>query len=140
MGAGRMGGALVGSGHPVVVQSMTNTDTADAAGTAAQVAALARAGSQIVRVTVNNDEAARAEDTIGAWGLFLLNHPDGLREHDAREALVLGPYAIAQVIEVVQQGTELGDMALGYRRQAHGLAAAVDELDVEPCLEQLNAP
>ncbi len=53
-------GVPVGSGHPVVVQSMTNTDTADAAGTAAQVAALFQAGSQIVRVTVNNDEAARA--------------------------------------------------------------------------------
>ena len=55
-----IGGVPVGSDFPVVVQSMTNTDTADAAGTAAQVAALARAGSQIVRVTVNNDEAARA--------------------------------------------------------------------------------
>ncbi|MBK6307745.1 MAG: flavodoxin-dependent (E)-4-hydroxy-3-methylbut-2-enyl-diphosphate synthase [Gemmatimonadetes bacterium] len=55
-----IGGVLVGAPHPVVVQSMTNTDTADAAGTAAQVAALARAGSQIVRVTVNNDEAAQA--------------------------------------------------------------------------------
>jgi (E)-4-hydroxy-3-methylbut-2-enyl-diphosphate synthase len=50
----------VGSDHPIVVQSMTNTDTADAAGTATQVAALWRAGSQIVRVTVNNDEAAAA--------------------------------------------------------------------------------
>ena len=46
--------------HPVVVQSMTNTDTADPVATAEQVAALARAGSQIVRVTVNNDEAAQA--------------------------------------------------------------------------------
>ncbi len=46
--------------HPVVVQSMTNTDTADPVATADQVAALARAGSQIVRVTVNNDEAAQA--------------------------------------------------------------------------------
>jgi len=55
-----VGGVKVGAPHPVVVQSMTNTDTADAAGTAAQVAALARAGSQIVRVTVNNDEAAQA--------------------------------------------------------------------------------
>src|SRR5215204_4377729 len=50
----------VGGAHPVVVQSMTNTDTADAEGTARQVAALAEAGSQIVRVTVNNDEAAAA--------------------------------------------------------------------------------
>ena len=50
----------MGSSHPIVVQSMTNTDTADAAATATQVAALARAGSQLVRVTVNNDEAAAA--------------------------------------------------------------------------------
>jgi (E)-4-hydroxy-3-methylbut-2-enyl-diphosphate synthase len=51
---------MVGAPHPVVVQSMTNTDTADPVATAEQVAALARAGSQIVRVTVNNDEAAQA--------------------------------------------------------------------------------
>ncbi|HRN52986.1 MAG TPA: flavodoxin-dependent (E)-4-hydroxy-3-methylbut-2-enyl-diphosphate synthase [Gemmatimonadaceae bacterium] len=55
-----VGNVKVGSDHPIVVQSMTNTDTADAAGTATQVAALWRAGSQIVRVTVNNDEAAAA--------------------------------------------------------------------------------
>jgi (E)-4-hydroxy-3-methylbut-2-enyl-diphosphate synthase len=55
-----IGGVLVGSSQPVVVQSMTNTDTADAASTAAQVAALAQAGSQLVRITVNNDEAAAA--------------------------------------------------------------------------------
>ncbi len=56
----RVGGIPVGSGHPVVVQSMTNTDTADAVATAAQVAALAAAGSELVRVTVNNDESAAA--------------------------------------------------------------------------------
>ena len=55
-----IGGVLVGSAHPIVVQSMTNTDTADAAATAHQVAHLARAGSQIVRVTVNNDASAAA--------------------------------------------------------------------------------
>lgn len=55
-----VGGVMVGSAHPIVVQSMTNTDTADTAGTAAQVAHLARAGSQLVRVTVNNDAAAAA--------------------------------------------------------------------------------
>jgi len=55
-----VGGVMVGSAHPIVVQSMTNTNTADAAGTAAQVAHLARAGSQVVRVTVNNDAAAAA--------------------------------------------------------------------------------
>ena len=56
----RIGGVPVGSGHPIVVQSMTNTDTADVPATVRQVAALARAGSELVRVTVNNDEAAAA--------------------------------------------------------------------------------
>ncbi|HVD61764.1 MAG TPA: flavodoxin-dependent (E)-4-hydroxy-3-methylbut-2-enyl-diphosphate synthase [Gemmatimonadaceae bacterium] len=60
----KVGGVPVGSCHPIVVQSMTNTDTADAAGTAAQVIALANAGSQLVRVTVNNDEAAAAVPEI----------------------------------------------------------------------------
>ena len=59
-----MGGVLVGSAHPIVVQSMTNTDTADAAATAAQVRALHAAGSELVRVTVNTDEAARAVPAI----------------------------------------------------------------------------
>ncbi|MEQ8839776.1 MAG: flavodoxin-dependent (E)-4-hydroxy-3-methylbut-2-enyl-diphosphate synthase [Miltoncostaeaceae bacterium] len=53
-----VGAVTVGGGAPVVVQSMTNTDTADAPGTAAQVAELARAGSEIVRITVNNRAAA----------------------------------------------------------------------------------
>ena len=55
-----VGGVTVGGGRPVVVQSMTNTDTADARGTADQVIALAAAGSEIVRVTVNTPEAAAA--------------------------------------------------------------------------------
>src|SRR5262245_56518396 len=55
-----VGGVRVGGGAPIVVQSMTNTDTADVEGTARQVAALARAGSEIVRVTVDRDEAAAA--------------------------------------------------------------------------------
>jgi (E)-4-hydroxy-3-methylbut-2-enyl-diphosphate synthase len=53
-----IGGVQLGGGAPVVVQSMTNTDTADAEGTARQVAALARAGSELVRITVNSPEAA----------------------------------------------------------------------------------
>src|SRR5918912_101394 len=56
----KVGGVLVGGGAPVVVQSMTNTDTADVEATAAQVAALARAGSEIVRITVDRNEAAAA--------------------------------------------------------------------------------
>ncbi len=55
-----IGNVRVGSDAPVVVQSMTNTDTADVASTVQQVAALHRAGSEIVRVTVNNDDAAKA--------------------------------------------------------------------------------
>jgi (E)-4-hydroxy-3-methylbut-2-enyl-diphosphate synthase len=61
-----VGGVAVGSAHPIVVQSMTNTDTADAAATAEQVRALHAAGSELVRVTVNNEEAARAIPEIVA--------------------------------------------------------------------------
>ena len=59
-----VGGVLVGSAHPIVVQSMTNTDTADADATAIQVARLAHAGSQLVRITVNTDAAAAAVPEI----------------------------------------------------------------------------
>jgi (E)-4-hydroxy-3-methylbut-2-enyl-diphosphate synthase len=59
-----VGGVPIGSGHPVVVQSMTNTDTADVAATSHQVAKLARAGSELVRVTVNNDASAAAVPAI----------------------------------------------------------------------------
>ena len=59
-----VGGVQIGSKYPVVVQSMTNTDTADAAATADQVAELASAGSQLVRVTVNNEAAAAAVPEI----------------------------------------------------------------------------
>ena len=59
-----VGGVLVGSDHPIVVQSMTNTDTADADATAIQVAQLAHAGSELVRVTVNTDDAAKAVPVI----------------------------------------------------------------------------
>ncbi|WP_245413578.1 flavodoxin-dependent (E)-4-hydroxy-3-methylbut-2-enyl-diphosphate synthase [Mangrovicella endophytica] len=59
-----VGGVVVGGGAPIVVQSMTNTDTADADATVAQVAALARAGSEIVRITVDRDESAAAVPRI----------------------------------------------------------------------------
>ena len=68
----RVGDALIGGGAPVLVQSMTNTDTADAQGTAQQVAELARAGSEIVRITVNTAEAAaqvpRIRERLDAMG------------------------------------------------------------------------
>jgi len=60
----RIGSITIGGGAPIVVQSMTNTDTADIEATVAQVKSLARAGSEIVRVTVNNDEAAAAVPRI----------------------------------------------------------------------------
>ncbi len=59
IGSGK-GAIMVGGGAPIVVQSMTNTDTADVEATAKQVAALARAGSELVRITVDRDEAAAA--------------------------------------------------------------------------------
>ncbi len=67
-----VGGMLIGGGAPILVQSMTNTDTADAKGTAEQVAELARAGSEIVRITVNTAEAAaqvpRIRERLDAMG------------------------------------------------------------------------
>jgi (E)-4-hydroxy-3-methylbut-2-enyl-diphosphate synthase len=67
-----VGGVLIGGSAPIVVQSMTNTDTADAEGTARQVEALARAGSELVRITVNSPEAAaqvaRIRDLLEARG------------------------------------------------------------------------
>src|SRR5271169_1054026 len=59
-----VGGVKVGGNHPIVVQSMTNTDTVDVPGTVNQVMALARAGSELVRVTVNTEEAAAAVPKI----------------------------------------------------------------------------
>jgi len=68
-----VGGVDVGGGHPVVVQSMTNTDTADVQSTVNQVMALANSGSELVRVTVNTDEAAaavpRIVDTLHKFGV-----------------------------------------------------------------------
>ena len=68
-----VGGVKIGGGAPLVVQSMTNTDTADVLSTAEQVRALARAGAELVRITVDRDEAAAAvpkiRDRLDAWGI-----------------------------------------------------------------------
>src|SRR6202047_3738985 len=68
-----VGGVKVGGDHPIVVQSMTNTDTVDVASTVNQVMALARAGSELVRVTVNTEQAAAAVpkivDTLEKFGV-----------------------------------------------------------------------
>jgi (E)-4-hydroxy-3-methylbut-2-enyl-diphosphate synthase len=90
----RVGRVTVGGEHPVVVQSMTNTDTADVEATALQVRALANAGSEIVRVTVNNEESAAAVPAIverlaqfgtsvPIVGDFHFNGHKLLREHPA---------------------------------------------------------
>ena len=90
----RIGHVTVGGGQPVVVQSMTNTDTADVESTALQVRALAVAGSELVRVTVNTDEAAAAVPriverlaqfgvTVPVVGDFHFNGHKLLREHPA---------------------------------------------------------
>ncbi len=89
-----VGGVVVGGGAPVVVQSMTNTDTADVAATVRQVRELAEAGSEIVRMTVNNDEAAAAvphvRDRLMALGVdvplvgcFHYNGHKLLKDHPA---------------------------------------------------------
>jgi (E)-4-hydroxy-3-methylbut-2-enyl-diphosphate synthase len=89
-----IGGVVVGGPEPIVVQSMTNTDTADVDATVAQVAALARAGSELVRVTVDRDEAAAAvphiRDKLDARGIdvpligdFHYNGHTLLAEHPA---------------------------------------------------------
>jgi len=100
----RIGSVTVGGGAPVVVQSMTNTDTADVDATAAQVLELARAGSELVRVTVNTDEAAAAVPRIRAAldaagcdvplvGDFHFNGHKLLKEHPACAA-ALAKYRI----------------------------------------------
>src|SRR5467141_4840928 len=73
-----VGNVAVGGGAPIVVQSMTNTDTADVAGTVAQIAALSRAGSELVRITVDREEAAAAVPHIR----------DGLRKRGITTPLI----------------------------------------------------
>ena len=69
-------GVKVGGSHPIVVQSMTNTDTADVTGTVNQVMALAQAGSELVRVTVNTEDAARAlPKIVGTLNMFGVKVP-----------------------------------------------------------------
>ena len=64
----QVGPIQIGGGAPLVVQSMTNTDTADIAASVRQIAELARAGSELVRLTVNNEEAARLPVITGTPG------------------------------------------------------------------------
>ena len=125
----RIGSVTVGGGHPVVVQSMTNTDTADVEATALQIRALAVAGSELVRVTVNTDEAAAAVphivDRLAQFGVsvpivgdFHFNGHKLLREHPAcAEALAkyrINPGNVGRGTKRDPQFTEMIETACRY--------------------------
>ncbi|HYS76280.1 MAG TPA: flavodoxin-dependent (E)-4-hydroxy-3-methylbut-2-enyl-diphosphate synthase, partial [Burkholderiales bacterium] len=125
----RVGHALIGGGAPVLVQSMTNTDTADLQSTATQVAELARAGSEIVRVTVNTAEAAaqvpRIRERLDALGCdvplvgdFHFNGHKLLAEHpDCARALAkyrINPGNVGRGAKRDEQFATLIEMACRY--------------------------
>jgi (E)-4-hydroxy-3-methylbut-2-enyl-diphosphate synthase len=124
-----IGPVRIGGGAPIVVQSMTNTDTADIEGTARQVQALARAGSELVRITVNTSEAAAAVAPIRAWldqvgvavpliGDFHFNGHKLLREHpDCAVALAkyrINPGNVGRGARRDPQFAEMIEMACRY--------------------------
>ena len=125
----RVGSVTIGGNAPIVVQSMTNTDTADIAGTVAQAAALARAGSEIVRVTVNTAEAAAAvphiRDQLSSQGItvplvgdFHFNGHRLLTQHPAcAEALAklrINPGNVGRGSKRDEQFSTMIEMALRY--------------------------
>jgi len=127
----RVGGITVGGDAPIVVQSMTNTDTADVAATVAQVAELARAGSELVRITVNTSEAAAAvphiRDRLTAQGVsvpligdFHFNGHKLLREHPAcAEALAklrINPGNVGRGSKRDPQFAEMIEIAVRYSK------------------------
>ena len=124
-----IGAVRVGGGAPIVVQSMTNTDTADAEGTAQQVKSLARAGSEVVRITVNSAEAAAAVPhirerleqmgvSVPLVGDFHFNGHKLLREHPAcAEALAkyrINPGNVGRGSKRDPQFAEMIEMACRY--------------------------
>ncbi|MGP8032690.1 MAG: flavodoxin-dependent (E)-4-hydroxy-3-methylbut-2-enyl-diphosphate synthase [Steroidobacteraceae bacterium] len=126
-----IGQVRVGGNAPIVVQSMTNTDTADVEGTARQVQALARAGSELVRITVNTSEAAAAVAPIRAWldhagvtvpliGDFHFNGHKLLREHpDCAAALAkyrINPGNVGRGAKRDPQFAEMIEIACRYDR------------------------
>jgi len=126
-----VGHVRIGGGAPIVVQSMTNTDTADAIGTVEQVRALARAGSEIVRVTVNTDEAAaavphirerldRAGVDVPLVGDFHFNGHKLLTAHpacaEALGKLRINPGNVGRGSKRDPQFAEMIDIACKYRK------------------------
>ncbi|MGD9596853.1 MAG: flavodoxin-dependent (E)-4-hydroxy-3-methylbut-2-enyl-diphosphate synthase [Steroidobacteraceae bacterium] len=127
----RVGPVVIGGERPIVVQSMTNTDTADAEATAQQVRALARAGSELVRITVNSDAAAAAVPRVRARldqmgvavpliGDFHFNGHKLLREHPAcAEALAkyrINPGNVGRGSKRDPQFAEMIEVACRYGR------------------------
>ena len=125
----RIGGVALGGGAPIVVQSMTNTDTADIEATVAQVASLARAGSELVRITVNEEGAAAAvphiRDRLAAMGIevplvgdFHFDGPRLLNAHTAcAEALAklrINPGNVGRGSKRDTQFAEMIEMACRY--------------------------
>ena len=126
-----VGGVKVGGGAPIVVQSMTNTDTADIESTVAQVRSLARAGSELVRVTVNTEEAAAAVPhirerldregvTVPLIGDFHFNGHKLLKAHPAcAEALAkyrINPGNVGRGSKRDPQFAEMIEVACEYRK------------------------
>ena len=127
----RIGDVIVGGDAPIVIQSMTNTDTADVGATAAQVAELARAGSELVRITVNTSGAAAAvphiRDRLTAQGVsvpligdFHFNGHKLLREHPAcAEALAklrINPGNVGRGSKRDPQFAEMIETAIRYSK------------------------
>src|SRR3954447_11407963 len=127
----RVGRVIVGSDAPIVVQSMTNTDTADIEGTAQQIKALARAGSELVRITVNETDAAAAvpkiRDRLAQLGVhvpiigdFHFNGHKLLREHpDCAEALAkyrINPGNVGRGSKRDPQFAEMIEFACKYQK------------------------
>src|ERR1700677_4400174 len=127
----KIGNITLGGGAPIVVQSMTNTDTADVEGTVAQVKALARAGSELVRITVNNDEAAgavpRIRERLDAQGIatplvgdFHFNGHKLLKAHpDCAQALAklrINPGNVARGSKRDPQFAEMIETACTYKK------------------------
>src|SRR2546423_2631660 len=127
----RVGNALIGGGAPVLVQSMTNTDTADLQSTATQVAELARAGSEVVRITVNTAEAAaqvpRIRERLDAMGCevpwggdFHFNGHKLLAEHpDCARSLAkyrINPGNVGRGAKRDEQFATLIEMACRYEK------------------------
>lgn len=150
-----LGGVLIGGGHPVAVQTMTNTDTRDSAGTLAQIRVLAKAGCEIIRVAVPDESAARALKTIVAKSplpvvadihfdpkLALLSLADGVHGLRLNPGNIRSRRALKEIIAEaksrsvpIRVGVNSGSVARDLRKKHGGATAAAL---VESALEHLT--